>query len=87
VEKHPPSSAEKLTLIIIIILLSQSLKKYAIMSDQSVVVKTRKFMKNPLLSRRQVRPGGIDVPRPSVGLLTLGLDRACLMRIIYLSIN
>jgi len=25
------------------------------MSDQSVVVKTRKFMKNPLLSRRQVR--------------------------------
>jgi hypothetical protein len=86
VEKHPPSSAEKLTLIIII-LLSQSLKKYAIMSDQSVIVKTRKFMKNPLLSRRQVRPGGRDVPRPSVGLLTLGLDRACLMRIIFLSIN
>jgi hypothetical protein len=25
------------------------------MSNQSVVVKTRKFMKNPLLSRRQVR--------------------------------
>mmetsp|Transcript_27051 Transcript_27051/g.43965 ORF Transcript_27051/g.43965 Transcript_27051/m.43965 type:complete len:138 (-) Transcript_27051:79-492(-) len=50
------------------------------MSDQSVVVKTRKFMKNPLLSRRQmivdiIHPGRANVAKSELQEVIGGMHK------------
>ncbi|KAL7547327.1 hypothetical protein ACHAWF_010644 [Thalassiosira exigua] len=50
------------------------------MSDQSVVVKTRKFMRNPLLSRRQmivdiIHPGRANVARAELQEVIGGMHK------------